>query len=177
MPIDVEKLLGSLDEDTLKKLQNALNDAQTKETKEDENSSDSKSDNDNISENNGSITKSRAVKPYIFFVTITPDDWEQDGDNWIHKREIYTDEYQLRESGILSMYIDEEKMLKDLKGDDYKEVDDLINHICEKGLIKIKSDNIVGTFTYMDKEKPTRDISVVIEELPFPDCPASSLGL
>ena len=173
MAIDVEKLIGSLDGETLRKLQEALNAQSNPEPKEEVQEEKPLEENND----NGNIVKSTRIEPYIFFITITPDQWEFDGDNWVHKREVYTDKYQLRESGILTMYIDEEAMIKDLEGDELKSMNEFIDYICDNGLLRIKSENIVGTFTYMGKDKPTKNISVVVEELPFPDCPASSLGL
>ena len=41
----------------------------------------------------------------------------------------------------------------------------------------IDKNNVKGTFYYKGKERPKYPICLVIEELPFPDCPASSMGL
>lgn len=173
MAIDVEKLIGSLDEDTLRKLQEALNARPNSESKEEIHEDKVEEES---TDNNGNIVKSTRIEPYKFFITITPDQWEFNGDNWVHKREVYTDKYQLRESGILNMYVDEEAMTKELEGDELKSMNEFIDYICNNGLVRIKSENIIGTLIYMGKEKPTKNISVVVEELPFPDCPASSLG-
>ena len=128
----------------------------------------------------GMVSKSRKVKPNIYHITITVKKKKKsdDDDNvWVNKREVYTDKYQLRESSILSIHIDEDKMLEGLEGDELTAMNEFIDDIYDRQLIKIKSDNLIGTFTWLSDVKPAYDVSVIVQELPFPDCPASSLGL
>ena len=183
MGIDINKLVESLDENTLKALQDALN-AQTNKSEEEQSKEEEKKENelsqDKLEEalkDKGMVSKSRKVKPNIYHVTITVDEWEKVDNVWVNKREVYTDKYQLRESGILSICVDEEKMLEGLEGEEKATMNHFIDEIYNKQLIKIKSDNLIGTFTWLSDVKPAYDISVIIQELPFLDCPASSLGL
>lgn len=187
MGIDINKLVESLDENTLKALQDALNaqtanKAEEQPPKEDEKKEDkelSQEEMEKALKDKGMVSKSRKVKPNIYHVTITVDEWEKSDDDsaWINKREVYTDKYQLRESSILSIHINEDKMLEGLEGDDLTAMNEFIDDIYDRQLIKIKSDNLIGTFTWLSDVKPAYDISVIIQELPFLDCPASSLGL
>lgn len=186
MGIDINKLVESLDENTLKALQDALN-AQTANKTEEQSSKEEEKKDEELSQDKleealkdkGMVSKSRKVKPNIYHVTIAVDEWEKsdDGGAWINKREVYTDKYQLRESSILSIHIDEDKMLEGLEGDELTAMNEFIDDIYDRQLIKIKSDNLIGTFTWLSDVKPAYDVSVIVQELPFPDCPASSLGL
>lgn len=136
-----------------------------------------------ILEEKGSYTQTRKVEPRIYHETINPDDWEEfqfeeNGDiTFKHEREIYTDQYSIRESGLLSIDFEEDKMLEDRTRTETAEIIELINHIYVDGAIKLVTDNVKGTFYYKGKERPKYPICLVIEELPFPDCPASSMGL
>lgn len=215
MSIDVEKLLASLDTNTLEALSKAI-DKQKQSSKEEEEKElqqakeefeatkedFEKQDIDNepvnekeltqeemqkILEEKGSISKTRTVKPRLYYETIQPNDWEYVGGFWQHTREVYTDEYQLRESALLEISLDEDKMMDSYKtkhfntGEDravyIRDIEKFIDMIYDEALIKIKSDNIIGTFTYSGKYRPKFPISVIITELPFLDCPASSMGL
>lgn len=136
-----------------------------------------------ILEEKGSYTQTRKVEPRIYHETINPSDWEEfqfeeNGDiTFKHEREIYTDQYSIRESGLLSIDFEEDKMLEDRTRTETAEIIELINHIYADGAIKLVTDNVKGTFYYKGKERPKYPICLVIEELPFPDCPASSMGL
>ena len=136
-----------------------------------------------ILEEKGSYTQTRKVEPRAYHETINPDDWEEfqfeeNGDiTFKHEREIYTDQYSIRESGLLSIDFEEDKMLEDRTRTETAEIIELINHIYADGAIKLVTDNVKGTFYYRGKERPRYPICLVIEELPFPDCPASSMGL
>lgn len=218
MSIDIEKLLASLDANTLEALSKAIDkqkqNASSKEEQEKEfqqakedfeaakeefeetHEEPEVSDKDlsqeemaKILEEKGSISKTRTVKSRVYRITIQPDEWERNGDVWTHVREIYTDEYQLRESALLEMTLDEEKMMSSYKTEfSYDsdpnekaiyiaEVEKFIDRIYDEALISIKGDNIVGTFTYKGQLRPGYPISVILTELPFLDCPASSMGL
>lgn len=142
-----------------------------------------KEDVHKILEEKGSYTQTRSVEPRIYHETINPSDWEElqfeeNGDiTFKHEREIYTDQYSIRESGLLSIDFEEDKMLEDRTRTETAEIIELINHIYADGAIKLVTDNVKGTFYYKGKERPRYPIYLVIEELPFPDCPASSMGL
>ena len=216
LSIDVEKLLASLDTNTLEALSKAIDEQKQASSKEEEEKEfkqakeefeaakeefEKQHANDEpanekeltqeemqkILEEKGSISKTRTVKPRIYYETIQPDEWNYVGGFWQHTREIYTDEYQLRESALLELSLDEDKMMSSYKTEHFdtgedravyiRDIEKFIDMIYDEALIKIKSDNIIGTFTYSGKYRPKFPISVVITELPFLDCPASSMGL
>lgn len=191
MPIDINKLIGSLDEETLAALSAAIENAkgETAEAKEEEvetikpvevTDDLSSEEVQQILKENGSICKSRKAVEHIYYETIKADEWEKNGSNeWKHTREIYTDEYQIRESCLLSIELDENKMLEGLEkgSEEYQKVTEFIDDIYANERIRLNSDNIVGTFYYTSSKRPEYPISLIIHELPFPDCPASSMGL
>lgn len=128
----------------------------------------------------GSLTKTRTVEPRIYHVDINPSDWEWDFDNsaWKFSKEIYTDKYQLRESSIISININEERMIEPTKDPmERVNIESLIDDIYNYGLIKLIAKDIIGTFYYNSEERPKFTICIDISELPFLDCPASSMGL
>ena len=169
---DIKDILNQLDPEILKALQNAdlgdLKDA-IEETKEPE------SLKDEIKIPKTSVTK--IVEPRYYHVTIKPDDWKEIEDGWFHSREVYENNNQLRESAILSMYIDEDKMVEENKDVDISIITEYIDKIYDEELLKIKSENLIGNFTYLSKDKPKYIICIELEELPFLDTPASDFGL
>lgn len=167
---DIKDLLNQLDPEILKALQNAdlgdLKDA-IEETKEEE-------EEPKIPPRT-SVTKT--VEPRHYHVTIKPKDWEEIDDGWFYSCEVYENGYQLRESAILSLYVDEDKMIEENKDIDLSIINSYIDRIYDEGLVKVKSDNLIGNFTYLSKDKPKYIICLELEELPFLDTPASEFGL
>lgn len=126
------------------------------------------------------IVASKRVEPRVYHVIIKPEDWEYDDieNRWFCKKEVYNEnDEQLREASIVEVSIGEERTYKENslvgKGIILKFIDD----IYDRALIHLKAENLIGTFTWLDKEKPQYTLCLVIDELPFLDTPASDFGL
>lgn len=168
---DIKDLLSSLDPEILKQLQDANMDDIKKaidETKEDINP---------VNNNPSIVTKTKEVKVRIYHVTIEPNEWEKVNDVWYNRREVCENDIQLRESSILHLDLDIERMIDKNKTDNKSYVHKFINDIYENKLIHLKSENIIGNFYYFGKERPKYTICLFIEELPFLDTPASEFNL
>ena len=124
-----------------------------------------------MSENNGVFkTLTEEVEPGKYQVEIKPEDWQPNGTIFECEIEVIG----LYENGITHAYPDEDKMKENAHN--MSRIYKLINDIFEKEILEIKTETYKLKCKFIG-DKPTETIYLDIEQLPFPDCPASKLGL